>query len=181
MVQRGVNISIHECQHQFKNERWNCPAFRHDTDDSGELIETKPGSRESAFVHAITSAAIAYRVTAACSDENLQHCTCDPKKRGGSSTDEQGKFEWNGCSDNINYGVDFAQRYLDSLETSENHAINLINLHNNLIGRKAVKKFVKRKCRCHGPTSTCPIRTCFQILEDFRMTGNYLKEIRPGT
>ena len=40
---------------------------------------------------------------------------------------------------------------------------------------KAVKKFVKRKCKCHGQTASCPTRTCWDELEDFRQTGYYLK------
>ena len=35
---------------------------------------------------------------------------------------------------------------------------------------------MKRKCKCHGPTATCPTKTCWDELESFRRTGEYLKK-----
>lgn len=40
---------------------------------------------------------------------------------------------------------------------------------------QAVKKFIERKCKCHGPTATCSTRTCWDELKEFRLTGSYLK------
>ena len=39
-----------------------------------------------------------------------------------------------------------------------------------------MKKFVTRKCKCHGPTATCPTKTCWDELDNFRKTGMYLKK-----
>ena len=35
---------------------------------------------------------------------------------------------------------------------------------------------MKRKCKCHGPTASCPTRTCWDELEDFRKTGDHLRK-----
>jgi len=42
---------------------------------------------------------------------------------------------------------------------------------------QAVRKFITRKCKCHGPTETCPTRTCWDELANFGSTGEYLKRL----
>ena len=88
-------------------------------------------SRESAFVYAITSAAVVHEVTRACSRGELRDCTCDTNPQGKSGKD----FDWGGCSDNIAYGLRFAKLFVDSVE-QESDARAKMNLHNNLVGRR---------------------------------------------
>lgn len=92
------------------------------------------GSREAAFVYAISSAGVVYALTRACSQGELKTCNCDPHKRGRSS-DERGEFDWGGCSDNINYGIKFAKAFIDAKERTVRDARALMNLHNNRCGR----------------------------------------------
>lgn len=93
-----------------------------------------PGSREAAFVYAISSAGVVYAITRACSQGELKVCSCDPLKRGRSK-DERGEFDWGGCSDNINYGIRFAKAFVDAKEKKVKDARALMNLHNNRCGR----------------------------------------------
>lgn len=93
-----------------------------------------PGSREAAFVYAISSAGVVYALTRACSQGELKTCNCDPHKRGRAS-DERGEFDWGGCSDNINYGIKFAKAFIDAKERTVRDARALMNLHNNRCGR----------------------------------------------
>lgn len=92
------------------------------------------GSREAAFVYAISSAGVVYAITRACSQGDLKACGCDPLKRGRAK-DERGEFDWGGCSDNINYGIRFAKAFVDAKEKKVKDARALMNLHNNRCGR----------------------------------------------
>ncbi|KAK7477935.1 hypothetical protein BaRGS_00030844 [Batillaria attramentaria] len=92
-------------------------------------------TRESAFVHAISSAGVAYAVTRACSSGQLRKCGCDRTVRGRS----QDGFEWSGCSDNIAYGTAFSTAFVDARERGQrrkNSSRALMNLHNNQAGRR---------------------------------------------
>lgn len=92
------------------------------------------GSREAAFVYAISYAGVVYAITRACSQGELKSCSCDPKKRGRSK-DKKGEFDWGGCSDNIDFGIDFAKDFVDAKERRVRDARALMNLHNNRVGR----------------------------------------------
>lgn len=88
-------------------------------------------SRESAFVYAITSAAVVHKVTRACSRGELKNCTCDTNPKGWSPKE----FDWGGCSDNIAHGLEFAKLFVDSVEHETDPRAKM-NLHNNLVGRR---------------------------------------------
>ena len=95
-------------------------------------------TRESAFVHAISSAGVGYAVTKACSRGLLSKCGCDRTIQGQS----QDGFDWSGCSDNIAYGSAFSTAFVDTRERGQrkrNSSKALMNLHNNQAGRKVCK------------------------------------------
>uniref|UniRef100_A0A8D0HDJ7 Protein Wnt n=1 Tax=Sphenodon punctatus TaxID=8508 RepID=A0A8D0HDJ7_SPHPU len=170
----GVAEWTAECQHQFRRHRWNCDALVHSQRSlfGGRGLRLR-SSRESAFVYAISSAGVVFAITRACSQGELKSCSCDPTKKG-SSKDDNGHFDWGGCSDNIHYGIKFARAFVDAKEKKGKDARALINLHNNRAGRKAVKRFLKQECKCHGVSGSCTLRTCWLAMADFRKTGDYL-------
>lgn len=100
------------------------------------------GSREAAFVYAISSAGMVYTLTRACSQGELENCSCDPGKKG-SSHDAKGAFDWGGCSDHVDHAIKFTQVFIDAKERKERDARALMNLHNNRAGRK-----VTMLCSC---------------------------------
>lgn len=60
---------------------------------------TRSGSREKAYVHAITSAGVAYSITKACSRGELNECSCDNKIQRKQA---KNNWQWGGCSEVLN-------------------------------------------------------------------------------
>lgn len=100
------------------------------------MLSFSVGTREAAFVHSISSAGVAYAVTRSCSQGKLgRKCGCDQTYNGMS---DEG-FKWAGCSDDIQYGIDFSKKFVDARERGrkeENPARVLMNVHNNGAGRR---------------------------------------------
>ncbi|XP_071817368.1 protein Wnt-2b-A-like isoform X2 [Apostichopus japonicus] len=171
-IGEGATEGVKECQNRFRNNRWNCSTLQGDSSVFGKsVIKT---SREAAFVYAISSAGVVYAITRSCSKGELLDCACDPTKKG-KGDDEQGTFDWGGCSDNIKFALDFARRFVDAPEKMERDPRALMNLHNNAAGRRAVRRKMKLECKCHGVSGACNIRTCWKAMEEFTEVGQYLR------
>ena len=99
-------------------------------------------TRESAFVYALTSAVTVHQITRACSDGELTTCGCDTSRNGQVTV--QG-WRWGSCSEDVNYGVTYAQNFLDARERDIDHSNEseieaaMIHLHNNAAGRRVCK------------------------------------------
>ena len=93
-------------------------------------------TKEAGFTHALTSAAMVYAITKACSNGNITNCGCDSTLNGKEN--QQG-WQWGSCSDDVEFGAQFASNFLDVRETegkTENElGLSLVNLHNNAAGR----------------------------------------------
>ncbi|NP_001310769.1 protein Wnt-16-like precursor [Parasteatoda tepidariorum] len=170
-VSSGAKRGIHECQNQFRHDRWNC------TIEGGESVfdhTLQRGSRETAFIYAITSAGATHAVTQACSAGNLTDCSCDTSRQGQSMPEG---WKWGGCSDNVRYGMMFARQFVDAPERAERKrdVRALMNLHNNNAGRLAIARQMELKCRCHGVSGSCELKTCWNKLPSFEQVGHFLK------
>ncbi|KAM9388205.1 LOW QUALITY PROTEIN: protein Wnt-4a-like [Phaethornis superciliosus] len=169
-VRRGAELAVEECQHQFHSRRWNCSMLQGLQVFGKVVIE---GTRESAFIHAISAAGVAFAVTRACSRGELEKCGCNRKIRGVSPEG----FQWSGCSDNLSYGIAFSQAFVDNSERSCGISSSaLMNLHNKEAGRKALLAHMKLECKCHGASGSCEVCTCWKVMPPFRKVGNILRE-----
>lgn len=149
------------------------------------------GTREAAFVHAISAAGVAHALTRACSAGELDDCGCDRTVRGASPEG----FQWAGCSDNVHFGTSFSRTFVDAREhrfSKRKPKANLngtaavqqqmqiwralMNLHNNEAGRKIIEKSMRIECKCHGVSGSCELRTCWKAMPSFREIGEQLKE-----
>lgn len=99
------------------------------------------GCRETAFIYAITSAAVTYAVARACSEGSIETCNCDyghhknrPRISRNSAVSGVRDWEWGGCSDNIGFGFKFSREFVDTGERGRNLREKM-NLHNNEAGR----------------------------------------------
>ncbi|XP_058696179.1 protein Wnt-4-like [Poecile atricapillus] len=122
---------------------------------TGAISCPAAGTQESAFICTISTASFAFAVTRACSHRELHKRGCDHKIRGvspeGGRSGQQGEsFQWSGCYDNLFYGIDFSQAFVDSPERS--HSVSssrmLINLHNNEAGRKGSPMLPEESASC---------------------------------
>ncbi|XP_045117622.1 protein Wnt-16-like isoform X3 [Portunus trituberculatus] len=173
-VSDGARLGINECQYQFRNERWNCTTGADIDYPFGFTL--RRGSKETAFIYAVTSAGVVHAVTQACSSGNLTDCSCDMSKQGLSTPEG---WKWGGCSDNLRFGVQFARQFVDAPEKERHKKLkrrrNLMNLHNNEAGREAVARLMKMQCRCHGVSGSCELKTCWRSIPTFPVVGDYLK------
>ena len=103
------------------------------------------GTREASFVHAISSAGVAWAVTRACSTGMLgRKCGCDKKFKGDSGMG----WTWAGCSDDIDFGVKFSKSFVDARERGQRSTKPyrvVMNLHNNAAGREVSFDVVRRR------------------------------------
>jgi wingless-type MMTV integration site family protein 4 len=127
-IRTAAKLTLSECQGQFKNRRWNCSSIAR-PQLFGHLPEV--GLREGSFVYALSSAALTYSITSACSKGKLTGCSCDESRKGKQANG----YQWSGCSDNIAYGMGVAENFLDPRIRNKPNLM-LINLHNLETGRK---------------------------------------------
>lgn len=93
-------------------------------------------------MYAISAAGVVHAITRACSKGQLQHCACDPGKRG-KGQDKRGSFDWGGCSDNVGFGSRFSRMFIDAKERKTRDARALMNLHNNRAGRRVSAAYLE--------------------------------------
>lgn len=97
------------------------------------------GCPETAFIYAITSAAVTHSIARACSEGTIETCYCEKHYRRrqvyhNGNPDAVANFEWGGCSDNLKYGLDLGREFVDTGERGKTIR-EKINLHNNEAGR----------------------------------------------
>lgn len=159
------------CRKTFTDMRWNCSSI--------ELAPFFPpdlerATRESAFVHALSAAAISHTIARACTSGDLPGCSCGPVAPEAAGPG----FRWGGCNDNLNYGILLGSKFSDSpmkTKKSRSQANKLMNLHNSEVGRQALKASLEIKCKCHGVSGSCSVKTCWKGLQELSSIAQDLK------
>ncbi|XP_052285107.1 protein Wnt-9a-like isoform X2 [Dreissena polymorpha] len=162
----AVSLSTNECEYQFRNERWNCSL-----EDQYRLNILKKGFKETSFLYAISSASLVHTFARACSRGTIERCTCDEAK----SLKNEEAWLWGGCGDNVRFGLKFSRRFLRAGKRRGKDIRARVDQHNIKLGRKVVKAEVKTRCKCHGISGSCTVRTCWRQLATFLDIGNILK------
>ncbi|XP_073438443.1 proto-oncogene Wnt-3 [Dendrobates tinctorius] len=168
-VAEGVKLGIQECQHQFRGRRWNCTTIHDSLAIFGPVLDK--ATRESAFVHAIASAGVAFAVTRSCAEGSSTICGCDSHHKGSSGEG----WKWGGCSEDADFGVLVSREFADARENRPD-ARSAMNRHNNEAGRATILDHMHLKCKCHGLSGSCEVKTCWWSQPDFRAIGDHLKD-----
>ncbi|XP_064473250.1 protein Wnt-7b-like isoform X2 [Ornithodoros turicata] len=183
-IGEGARLGLAECRRQFRHKRWNCSLTGATEGGFGHVFAL--GSREAAFVYAISSAAMTYSVARACWRGNLSGCGCDRSRESTSNAlgplsgsvdgnEYDDAWKWGGCSADVKHSTRLARKFLDAREI-EGDDRSLMNLHNNRAGRKAVKFTLLTECKCHGVSGSCTMKTCWKTLPAFSQVGNYVMQ-----
>ncbi|GAB1606397.1 protein Wnt-8b isoform X1 [Argonauta hians] len=167
IVESGEKKAATECQYQFRLDRWNCPE-----ESIASQKSRLSATREASFVQSILAAGIMHTLTRRCSLGHFSDCGCDDSKKGKRGGHN---WLWSGCSADVRFGATTSKRLIDSLEKGRD-ALASMKLHNNEVGRMAVRKTMKTICKCHGVSGSCTTKTCWRQLATFRRVGNNLKK-----
>lgn len=178
-VAEGARIGIFECQVQFQGRRWNCSTIEGDESVFGNVLNR--GSRETAFVNSILAAGLVHSISRACARGDYLNCGCDrrhSKPRAGANSDiniiPNDTWHWGGCSEDVRYGARFSREFLNPQDVTVK-ARGQMNRHNNEAGRQVVLRNMELKCKCHGISGSCELKTCWWQMASFRKLGNILK------
>ncbi|NXS37593.1 WNT11 protein, partial [Pomatostomus ruficeps] len=123
---------IKTCRKTFSDMRWNCSSIEL---APNYLLDLERGTRESAFVYALSAAAISHTIARACTTGDLPGCSCGPIP---GETPGPG-YRWGGCADNLNYGLIMGSKFSDApmkMKKSGSQANKLMHLHNSEVGRQ---------------------------------------------
>nr|XP_037270620.1 protein Wnt-8a-like [Rhipicephalus microplus] len=168
-IDNGMREALEECRSQFQWDRWACPESAFEVIAShGKL----PATRESAFVVAMVNAAITHMFARNCS-RGQQNCRCDDRPRAIAYG---ARWSWGGCSVDIKYAGNFSRHILIDKFGANKDLNDAVNAHNNKVGTAAVRKTTQRTCKCHGPSGTCTMRTCWMKLGEMSAIGRRLRK-----
>lgn len=95
------------------------------------LSASSAATRESAFVHAIASAGVAFAVTRSCAEGSAAICGCSSRLQGSPGEG----WKWGGCSEDIEFGGMVSREFADARENRPD-ARSAMNRHNNEAGRQ---------------------------------------------
>ena len=166
-------MALSECQRQMHGRKWNCSTLNNSSQNSHKHKKSKrtakhreqttifgdnlvSGTREAAFVYALSSAAVVHSVTKNCRKGRLtEDCGCDqtwPIADTMVKVAPSAGFEWGGCSDNVAWGKQLSKAFVDAEEYSNtkrrvarvrcNKKVKRaenerrVNLKNNEVGRQ---------------------------------------------
>ncbi|MBV95581.1 Protein Wnt-9b, partial [Eschrichtius robustus] len=129
-----------------------------------------PGFKETAFLYAVSSAALTHTLARACSAGRMERCTCDDSL----GLESRQAWQWGVCGDNLKYSTKFLNNFLGPKRGSKDLRAR-VDAHNTHVGIKAVKSGLRTTCKCHGVSGSCAVRTCWKQLSPFRETGQVLK------
>ncbi|XP_053959773.1 protein Wnt-4 [Anastrepha ludens] len=159
-------LATSHCESQFRYDRWNCSI-----ETRGKRNIFKKLYKETAFVHALTAAALTHTIARACAEGRMTKCICGPRKQNRIDQD----FQWGGCNDNLKHGKRVTRSFLNLRDSDEDEVSEILR-HDSEVGIEAVSMLMKDKCKCHGVSGSCSMKTCWKKLSEFNATSTLLRQ-----
>ncbi|VDP07216.1 unnamed protein product [Soboliphyme baturini] len=158
----------------MKYQRWDCsidhPILSVDYTLLHEPMIVKHGYKEAAFLVALSSAGAAWSVARACAEGRLASCSCNIDQHVSNQA-----WQWGGCSYSVKFGLITSRKLLTPKHSSKTHDLMRKTYRHNLkAGRVAVKRTLRKTCKCHGMSGSCQIKTCWKTTADLRNIGTHL-------
>ncbi|EDV21507.1 uncharacterized protein TRIADDRAFT_30370, partial [Trichoplax adhaerens] len=162
-VLSGASLATSTCKNQLRYDMWGCYGVN---DKITHVIVFS--NRETAYLYALASAAIAHTLYRDCSKGKIKECLCDSHQSLRKTGEE--------CLSNADWSLKMTRTFTDLFEfkSKSPNARTLMNLHNSQIGRKITAKHIKKMCKCHGTSTACTYNTCWNILVSFEDIGQDL-------
>ncbi|NWT74907.1 WNT3A protein, partial [Prunella himalayana] len=149
-VAEGVKIGIQECQHQFRGRRWNCTTVNDSLAIFGPVLDKafQPPSHPG------------LRLT-----QGLWLCCQGTGLAGCPGVGQAGST----CSRYSLRGLEVQKRFggVRRVWRFEHHAGGFSS---------SIIELMHLKCKCHGLSGSCEVKTCWWSQPDFRVIGDYLKD-----
>lgn len=124
----GFGRGLKECRKQFKDELWDCSFYYENM--TGEL----PANRETAVIHAITTAGILQEIISQCAANEIIECSCNGRSRGSHE-----------CKNSLTFAVTETKSILRTRRQG-NYERRQIDINNQMVGIE-VFKGEYRNCR----------------------------------
>nr|CAB3267762.1 Orphan Wnt e [Phallusia mammillata] len=184
-IRHGIDRGLRSCSEDLRHDRWNCSQAKKVY--FGNVM--RKDLRETAYVQALTAAAVTYQITLACTKGRL-NCGCSEiarqqrrsillmeaeKRRRTVDVDSLDElveeFEWGACGDNIEFGSLKAMEFMDiqrrKVEAAKGNITEAVYVHNFEAGQMTIVDNMRNKCQCHGLSGSCTLWTCWPIMPRF--------------
>ncbi|CAH1643380.1 unnamed protein product [Spodoptera littoralis] len=121
-VAGAARLARAACLSAHQGERWNCSSIELAPKFTPDLLT---GTREQAYVYAMSAAALTWSVARACAAGSLPACSCaapprapprPPRQAQITPAEPHARFKWGGCGDNFQWAERFAKQFLDAHE-----------------------------------------------------------------
>uniref|UniRef100_A0AAG5DW96 Protein Wnt n=1 Tax=Anopheles atroparvus TaxID=41427 RepID=A0AAG5DW96_ANOAO len=165
-IKEARRLAVTHCEEQFRYDRWNCSI-----ETRGKRNIFKKVYRETAFVHALTAAAITHAVARACAEGKMTKCQCASERKPEAT---RLAWRWGGCSDNLKHGKRVARNFLELQQKGSDPVAEMLR-HDSEVGISAITSAMTDRCKCHGVSGSCSMKTCWRRLGDFNTTAALLR------
>ncbi|XP_028175110.1 protein Wnt-11-like [Ostrinia furnacalis] len=119
-VAAAARLARSACLAAHAGERWNCSSIELAPKFTPDLLT---GTREQAYVYAMSAATLVWSVARACAAGALPACSCAAPPRApprpprqAQAPEPHARFKWGGCGDNFQWAERFAKQFLDAHE-----------------------------------------------------------------
>lgn len=111
-------------------------------------LSSRTGFKETAFLYAVSAAALTHALARACSAGRMERCTCDDSP----GLESRQAWQWGVCGDNLKYSTKFLSNFLGPKRGSKDLRARA-DAHNTHVGIKV------SECQAgciHGRPASCP-------------------------